>query len=88
MAIHVVGPRWGPAHLLAFDPGCAAFAATLGCVVKPFHGDKHRCAALLATLGSVVKTFTVGNRLSTRGAGLISRHGIARMKHGFGFSNP
>ncbi len=46
MAIHVVEPRWGPAHLLALDPGCAAFAATLGFVVKPFHGDKPKCAAL------------------------------------------
>ncbi len=49
MAIHVVGPRWGQAHRLAVDPGCAAFAATLGFVVKPFHGDKHRCAAFAAT---------------------------------------
>jgi hypothetical protein len=49
MAIQIVGPCWGPAHRLAFDPGCAAFAATLGFVVKPFHGDKHRCAALPVT---------------------------------------
>ncbi len=33
ITIHVVGPRWGPSHLLALDPGCAAFAATLGFVV-------------------------------------------------------
>ena len=50
MAIHVVGPRWGPAHLLALDPGCAAFAATLGFVVKPFHGEKHRCGAFAPPL--------------------------------------
>ncbi len=52
MAINVVGPRWGPAHLLALDPGCAAFAATLGFVVKPFHGNKHRCAAFASTPSS------------------------------------
>ena len=33
LAIHVVGPRWGPGHLLALAPGCVAFAATLGFVV-------------------------------------------------------
>ena len=49
MAIHVVGPRWGPAQRMALDPGCAAFATTLGFVVKPFHGDKHRCAGFAAT---------------------------------------
>ena len=49
MAIQIVGPRWGPAHFLALDPGCAAYAATLGFVVKPFHGDKHRCAVFAST---------------------------------------
>ena len=34
MAIHVVGRCWGPAHLLALDPGCAALPATLDVVVK------------------------------------------------------
>jgi hypothetical protein len=38
-----------PRTFLALDPGCAAFAATLGFVVKPFHGNKHRCAASAAT---------------------------------------
>ncbi len=48
----IVGPRWGPAHALAADPGCAAFAATLVSVVKPLRGDRHMCAAFASTLAA------------------------------------
>ena len=36
MAIQIVGPRWGPAHLLAMDPGCTAFAATWALLLNRF----------------------------------------------------
>ena len=64
MANYVVGPRWGAAHVLALNPGCAAFAATLGSVVKPFHGDKHMdtddANAILEVLKALRRT---GDRL-------------------------